>query len=115
MEERKREAQRRLEQERALRAAAAAESSAALADGNKLDVDAKQVVVQTDHKNHHERVSSMSSIDRLFPFDKEARSSEVDTSEAPPSESVVPNGGTATASSSVAGRVSRLSAMFEQS
>lgn len=108
VEERKREAQRRLEEERVRRAAAAAESSAAIAISAVSDTK-KPDGVPVPPK--HERVASLSSIDRLYTFDRDTRS-EGETSEVTQRESVLSDEG-AMAASSVAGRVSRLSAMFE--
>lgn len=108
VEERKREAQRRLEEERARRAAAAAESSAAIAIHT---VTEKKKPDGAPAPPKHERVSSTSSVDRLYTFERDNRS-EGETSEVTQRESVLSDEG-AMAASSVAGRVSRLSAMFE--
>lgn len=110
-EERKKEAHRKLEEERSKAVEQAAESSAAMA------IEAAQKdgrpAPQPPFIQHNRVVSGASSIDRLFPFDRESRS-DADTSERSHREPVPASDDRKVAMSAGAGRVSRLSAMFEQ-
>lgn len=142
VEERRRDAERRLREERSRAAEQAAESSAQLAGlvvtppMDTPDDPSAVATASTDmpagapgatvrprgaalgHKSvhrHRRAVSGASSIDRLFPLDRDGGASVEDVRDRPPPATASDRAsGEAADDAGDAGRVSRLSAMFEQ-
>lgn len=113
VEQKKREAKRRLEEERARAAAEAAESSAAILQGATLE-KLTQNPLPVQKKVLKSVVESRDQVVTHFPFDRTGLDDRRLVTSQISSRESTPKADEAIQSASVAGRVSRLSAMFEQ-